>query len=43
MVIPIVVGVLGTVPKGSEKGLEEFEIGGWDQDHPDFNISFRLQ
>ena len=28
MVIPVVIGVLETVPKGLKKGLEELEIGG---------------
>ena len=28
MVIPIVIGALGTIPKGFEKGLEVLEIGG---------------
>ena len=27
MVIPVVVGVLGTIPKGLVKGLEDLEIG----------------
>ena len=27
-VIPIVVGALGTVPRGLDSGLEELEIGG---------------
>ena len=27
IVIPIVIGVLGTVPKGLERGLEELKIG----------------
>ena len=27
-VIPIVIGALGTIPKGLEKGLEDLEIGG---------------
>ena len=28
MVIPFVIGALGTIPKGLVKGLEELEIGG---------------
>ena len=28
MMIPIVIGVLGTVPKGLERGLEQLEIRG---------------
>ena len=27
LVIPIVIGVLGTVPKGSKKRLRELEVG----------------
>ena len=27
MVLPIVIGVLGTIPKGLAKGLEELENG----------------
>ena len=27
-VLPIVIGVLGTIPKGLVKGLEDVEIGG---------------
>ena len=34
-VIPIVIGALGTIPKGLVKGLEELEIGG---DHPNYSI-----
>ena len=30
-VIPIVIGELGTVPKGQEKSLKELEIRGKDQ------------
>ena len=28
-IVPIVIGVLGTVTKGLLKGLEDLEIGGW--------------
>ena len=28
MVIPIVIGALGTIPEGFERTLEELEIGG---------------
>ena len=28
MVIPIVIGALGTIPKGLLRRLEDFEIGG---------------
>ena len=28
MVVPIVIGALGTAPKGLVRGLEELEIGG---------------
>ena len=34
-VIPIVVGALGTVPKGLEKSLENLEIRGRIEDHPE--------
>ena len=33
-VIPIVVGALGTIPKGLVKELENLEI----RDHPDYRI-----
>ena len=32
-VIPIILGALGTVPKGLERRLEELQIGG---DYPDY-------
>ena len=28
-IVPIVIGVLGTVTKGILKGLEDLEVGGW--------------
>ena len=28
-VVPIVIGAIWTVKKGSERGLEEVDIGGW--------------
>ena len=28
-IVPIVIGVLGTVTKGLLRGLEDLEIGGW--------------
>ena len=28
-IVPIVIGVLGTVTKGLLKGLEDLEVGGW--------------
>ena len=28
MVVPVVIGALGTVTKGSLKGLEDLEVGG---------------
>ena len=34
-VIPIVVGALGTIPKGLIKGLEDLEIKKTSVDHPD--------
>ena len=35
MMPPIIVGVLGTVPKGLEKRLREMEIRGENRDHLD--------
>ena len=37
-IIPIVIGVLGTIPKELIKGLEDLEIKG-RRDHPDYSIS----
>ena len=28
-IIPIVIGAFGTVTKGSVKGLEDLDVGGW--------------
>ena len=30
-VIPIIIGALGTVTEGLLKGLEDLEIGGWEE------------
>ncbi len=35
-IIPIVIGVLGRVTKGLLKGLEDFEVGGWE--YPNYYI-----
>ena len=29
MIVPIVIGVFGTITKGLLKGLEDLEVGGW--------------
>ena len=33
-IIPIVIGVFGTVTKGLLKGLEDLEVGGWVETIP---------
>ena len=38
MVIPIVLGALGTIPKRLVKGLEDLEIREQSGDHSDYNI-----
>ena len=38
-VIPIVVCALGPVSRSIEKELEEMEIGGFNQYHPDYSIT----
>ena len=38
MVISVVVGGLGTIPKSSDKGPEELKISGVNKNHPDYNI-----
>ena len=35
MAIPVVIGALGTVPKGLEKSFEDLEIRGKDRNHTD--------
>ena len=38
MVIPIVIGILGTIPNGLVQGLEELEIERTSKDHTNCNI-----
>ena len=37
-IIPIVIGAIGTVTKGLLKGLEDLEVGGRVEDHPNDSI-----
>ena len=30
-IVPIVIGVLGTITKGLLKGMEDLEVGGWEE------------
>ena len=30
-IVPIVIGALGTITKGLLKGLEDIEVGGWEE------------
>ena len=38
MVIPIVIGALGTITKGLIQGLENLEISRTNRDHPNYSI-----
>ena len=38
MVIPVVIGALGTTPKGLVKGLEDLEIRGQVETNPNYSI-----
>ena len=40
MIVPIMIGALGTITKGLLKGLEDLEIGGRaDRDYPNDSIA----